>query len=514
MAERVALTINAQPVEVPADCSVAAAVMQSHGIALRHSVTGQARGPLCGMGVCFECRLTVDGCLHQRSCLLPSRDGMNVVSEPEAQVGDIAQPRALASGSERMQEFDVMVIGAGPAGIAAACCAAEARSRVALVDDSPRVGGQIWRHDRTKAVPRDTARWITRLGQTAVERFSQTQIIAALDSTTLLAETPNGSMGLRFRRLILACGARERFLPFPGWTLPGVFGAGGLQALVKSGYAVRGKKVIVAGSGPLLLAVAAYLRSQGAHVLYVAEQSPRGKLLRFGGALLWHQSRKMLDALALRWQLRGVPYRPGCWVTRADGADRVASVTFTDGTRTWSESCDALACGFGLVPNLEAPMLLGCTVERGFVKVDQHQQTSVPGVYAVGELTGIGGLDKALVEGQIAGWAAAGQPERSRGLLAGQASATRFVQMLDDAFALRDELRQLADDATIVCRCEDIPYQALKRFANWSDAKLQTRCGMGPCQGRICGAPVQFLFGWVNDSVRPPLFPTALRNLS
>ncbi|MSQ94839.1 MAG: NAD(P)/FAD-dependent oxidoreductase [Gemmataceae bacterium] len=433
-------------------------------------------------------------------------------SEPEAFAKRDAKPATNASGSERV--YDVVVLGAGPAGIAAACCAADAGRRVALIDDNPRGGGQIWRHDPAKPPPREAEGWRDRLRRTSVEILSSTLILGSFAPKTLRAESPTGPCTLRFQRLILACGARERFLPFPGWTLPGIFGAGGLQALVKSGYSVHGKKVVVAGSGPLLLAVAAYLRGHGADVRLVAEQAPRSKLLRFGGSLLWHQPSKLFEAMGLRWQLRGVPYRAGCWPIRTDGAQQVTSVTLTDGSRTWTEPCDAVACGFGLVPNLELPMLFVCAIERGFVKVDEHQQTSVAGMYAVGELTGIGGVDKSLIEGQIAGWAAADQPVRIGGLLNESVRARRFSELLDDAFTLRDELRHLADDATIVCRCEDVTYGALKRFVGQRDAKLQTRCGMGPCQGRICGPALQFLFGWLSDSVRPPIFPTALGNLS
>jgi NADPH-dependent 2,4-dienoyl-CoA reductase/sulfur reductase-like enzyme len=158
-------------------------------------------------------------------------------------------------------------------------------------------------------------------------------------------------------------------------------------------------------------------------------------------------------------------------------------------------------------------MLLGCAVKEGFVQVDDDQQTSIPGVYAVGELTGIGGLEKALIEGEIAGWTAANHADHAVGLHRQRARARRFVTLLGDAFALRDELRHLADDATIVCRCEDVSFGRLKSHAGWRDAKLQTRCGMGACQGRICGSALQFLFGWTSTSVRPPIFSTALGNL-
>ena len=227
-----------------------------------------------------------------------------------------------------------------------------------------------------------------------------------------------------------------------------------------------------------------------------------------------NQPGKIAEALGLQWRLGFTPYRAGCWPILANGGERVESVTLTDGQKTWNEPCDALACGFGLVPNLELPLHLGCEITNDFVRVNEQQQTSVTDIYAVGELTGIGGLDKALLEGQIAGWMAADRPEAARMLLAQRNRLGRFTAVLDGAFQLRSELRQMATPDPIVCRCEDVTFGQLRQRTDWRDAKLQTRCGMGPCQGRICGPAVKFLFGWSNDSIRPPLFPTALGNLA
>jgi NADPH-dependent 2,4-dienoyl-CoA reductase/sulfur reductase-like enzyme len=318
---------------------------------------------------------------------------------------------------------------------------------------------------------------------------------------------------LLYRKLIIAIGARELFLPFPGWTLPNVMGAGGLQALVKGGLPIKGKRVAVAGSGPLLLAVAAYLQNQGAEICQIAEQTPQVNLLRFA-LYLWKQPGKLRQAVQLKWQLRRVRYLAGCWPVAAEGHDQLASVTFTNGQKTWTVPCDYLACGFGLAPNVELPALLGCeTTSRGAC-VDEMQQSSVPGVYCAGETTGIGGLDLALIEGQIAGYAAAGFENKARALFAARLRAQKFAGLLEETFALRKELRDLATPATIVCRCEDVPHGKLRPYTSWTDAKLQTRCGMGPCQGRICGPATEFLFGWKPQSVRPPLFPTDLVNLA
>src|SRR5581483_8105173 len=193
-----------------------------------------------------------------------------------------------------------------------------------------------------------------------------------------------------WQRLVLATGARELFLPFPGWTLPGVIGPGGLQALVKNGWPIRGRRVVIAGSGPLLPAVADGLKKFGARIPSINEQTPRERLVEFG-LQLWRYPDKLAQGLGIRWRLRGVPYRCGVWPVLAEGDDEVRSVTLTDGRKLWTEPCDALACGFHLVPNVELPRLFGCALDRGFVRVDEWQATSASEIFCAGEPTGIGG---------------------------------------------------------------------------------------------------------------------------
>jgi NADPH-dependent 2,4-dienoyl-CoA reductase/sulfur reductase-like enzyme len=408
---------------------------------------------------------------------------------------------------------EVLVVGAGPAGLAAACCASEAGRKVAVLDDNPTPGGQIWRGESRRSNYPQAAYWLDRLRRSRAEVLCGTRVVGEADHGALLVDHDDDISEIRYGKLILATGARERFLPFPGWTLPNVMGAGGLQALVKGGLPIEGRTVAVAGSGPLLLAVAAYLNRRGAQVALIAEQARFTSLVRLGYRLLAEPA-KLREALELHWQLGRIRYLTGCWPVAAEGDGKLASVTFSNGRKSWLERCDYLACGFGLVPNLELPMLLGCEIRDGVAQVDEWQQTNVPGVFCAGETTGVGGLDLALAEGQIAGWTAAGQPERGRQFFFARTKAQRFKQSLDRAFALREELKTIAKAETLVCRCEDVPFANLRQHSSWRAAKLQTRCGMGPCQGRICGPAVEFLLGWKADSVRPPILPTALGRLA
>jgi NADPH-dependent 2,4-dienoyl-CoA reductase/sulfur reductase-like enzyme len=412
------------------------------------------------------------------------------------------------------KKFDVLVIGAGPAGLAAAACAGECGATVAVVDDNPAPGGQIWRGE-SASTSSDAAAWSGRLRAVGVQECFGARVVHQPEPGVLLAEGANNLFELSFRKLIVATGARELFLPFPGWTLPNVMGAGGLQALVKSGLPIAGKRVLVAGSGPLLLAVAAYLRHHGAEIPMICEQASRRSLARFGFSLL-RQPGKIRQGFSLRQQLSGIPFLPTCWPVEARGHKTLEEVVISQGSnrQTKTISCDYLACGFHLVPNTELAELLGCRVGDGLVQVDDLQQTSVPGVFCAGEPTGVGGVELALVEGQIAGLAAGGHSESAKRFFGERKKLRSFAHALDRAFALRPGLRRLPLPATIVCRCEDVTYSRLTQYRSWRAAKLQTRCGMGPCQGRVCGPATRFLFDWLPDSVRPPIFPTRFESLS
>ena len=282
--------------------------------------------------------------------------------------------------------------------------------------------------------------------------------------------------------------------------------------MVKSGLPIEGRKVVVAGSGPLLLAVAAGLKRRGADVRLVAEQAPLESVARFGIGLC-REPGKLRQAIGLGWTARTIPLRYGCWPVSAEGDGRVEAVTVSDGTRTRRVACDYLACGFGLVPNVELPIAIGCAVGPGGVSTDASGRTSVADVFAAGEVAGIGGVDLAIVEGRMAGYAATDDAIRARELFDRRERGRRFARRLGHAFALGDALRRLAQSETIVCRCEDVTHGALVGQPTWLDAKLQTRCGMGACQGRVCGPAGTWLYGWGRASVRPPISPTDLGHL-
>jgi NADPH-dependent 2,4-dienoyl-CoA reductase/sulfur reductase-like enzyme len=375
-----------------------------------------------------------------------------------------------------------------------------------LLDESPRIGGQIWRHATEATLPSTARRWIDRLRRSGATVHTGTSVVDVHSDARgwlVLAEGGDAPYLVRAPSLVLATGARERFLAFPGWTLPGVIGVGGAQALLKAGVPFAGKRVVIAGSGPLLLAVASALAAAGARLLVVAEQAT-GKAVRRFARGLWRRPRAVFQAARYRARFLNTRYRTGTWVVAARGGERLEAVELSNGRRRSTLSCDVLCAGFGLVPNTELARLIGCSVTHGTVEVDTRQQTSCEGVFCAGEPTGIGGVDLALVEGSIAGLAAIGNERGVPALVRQRARLRAFAASMDRAFAPRPELRGLATPETIVCRCEDVAHGAIDSAWSPRQAKLYTRAGMGPCQGRVCGAALQFLYGWPADSIRIP----------
>ena len=398
---------------------------------------------------------------------------------------------------------DVIVVGGGPAGIAAVCRLVPAGLSVIWIDHAAKPGGQIWRAGLPAAWSESLATLNGKL-----THLPGHAVIAAVPGRLLVQNTLDpqaAAIRVEAPQILLALGARERHLPFPGWTLPGVHGAGGLQALAKSGWPLLKKRVMLTGSGPLLLAAADTVKAAGASVVLVAEQAGSAALTRFALRL---SLPKLSQAAGLKWRLRGVPYRSGLWVTQALGDRKLEAVMLSDGSTV---ACDTLGIAYGLLPNSELGAALGCRLDaQGAIEVDARQQTAVPGVLAAGECTGIGGVDKALVEGELAALQILGQSGAS--LQRRHKQALAFAKRLESTFALRPELLRLADAKTLVCRCEDVTFGQLKAQRSWRDAKLQTRCGMGACQGRICRPIACELLGWQDASTpREPLQPAPLR---
>ncbi|HEY0969797.1 MAG TPA: FAD-dependent oxidoreductase, partial [Gemmatimonadales bacterium] len=237
-----------------------------------------------------------------------------------------------------------------------------------------------------------------------------------------------------------------------------------------------------------------------------------GAVARFA-ASLWRRPELLLRAAGYRAAFRGARHVTGSWVTAAHGTSAVERVTVTDGRHETTLDCDLLCVGHGLVPATELARLAGCSLAGGAVVVDHRQETTVRGLYCAGEPTGIGGADLSLIEGEIAGLCAAGSDDDAAAMYGARATLRRHAIAMERAFAPRAELRDTCTADTIVCRCEDVTRGEIDPTWCARQAKLYTRAGMGPCQGRVCGPALEFLLGWAPDAVRPPIEPVLLATL-
>ena len=408
---------------------------------------------------------------------------------------------------------DVLIIGAGPAGIAAALAAAPSGAAVVVVDDNPAPGGQIWRGGPSVNQPARARRLLAALARHANVTLHRSTRVVALGGLpgecALLLENAERGWTQHYGRLILCTGARELLLPFPGWTLPGVTGAGGLQAQIKHGLTLRGQKVVIAGSGPLLLAVAATVKKSGGEVRQIVEQAPLSALLRFGSSLWrWPVKLRQLATLAPR------RYLSGSQVIRAHGETQLEAITLRDARGVERTiACQRLAIGYGLVPNIETALHFGCTIADEAIAVNRWQQTSVANIYAAGECTGFGGSELALAEGEIAGFAAADAEACAQAHFARRERWQTFAQAVNRTFTLAESLKNAATPDSLLCRCEDVRCGEVADADSWHQAKLTRRCGMGACQGKTCATTARWLYGWPLPQPREPLSPARTETL-
>ncbi len=474
-------------------------------------------------------------------------------------------------------EFDVAVVGAGPAGLAAAGAASAVGARVVVIDSSEQPGGQFWRHRSEAAGVADdaglhhgwrdylalrrafdsgiaegtirylpsTSVWMAQISEGRTQGVrpesalsppaqiseGRTQGVRPESARFTLRLAPAHGGGrsevptVHASRVVLATGGYDRQLPVPGWQLPGVMAAGGIQAFGKQNGMLPGTRFVVAGTGPFLLSVAAGIAHQGGRVAAVLESSnllgwlPRAyraagvpaKALEgaeYTGALLKHR----------------IPYRPRTVVTEILGEDRVTGVrtarvrgdgTVVEGSERRIDGIDTVGLGWGFTPQMELPVQLGAGTRQDadgslVAVVDEDQRSTVDGLFVAGELTGVGGAALAVLEGRVAGRTAGlevtGQGAGAAAALGPTGAESRaiarqrsFAQAMHLAHPVPTGWQQLLREDTVVCRCEEVRVGALRESRetmageDLRTQKGQNRAGMGWCQGRVCGFAVSCL---------------------
>jgi len=429
---------------------------------------------------------------------------------------------------------DVLVVGGGPAGLAAAAKAAAAGLSVMLVDERVTLGGQIYKRmgpgfevDNQRALGRDFAAGSDLIASVTAKGVSVRMRTAVVDVDGLVAtvcEDETRTSAVEARWIILAPGAYDRPVAFPGWTLPGVLTAGGAQTLVKTQRVLPGRKIVFAGSGPVALAFPAQLHHHGAQIALVCEAGPSPRVRDVAAMLVAAPGNLSLlrDAAGYRLELARarIPLKYRRIVVAAEGADRVESVTHASVGADWrvipgSEervACDTLCLGYGFLPSVELLRLAGCALDededRGgsVARLDEWMRTTVPGISAAGDGTGVEGSLVAVDEGRLAALGVAlelgalspAQVEPEAAALRRRLSRRRaFRGALSRMHRVGAGIYELATPDTVICRCEEVTRAtlepALAASADLGVVKGLTRAGMGLCQARNCGRTVAAL---------------------
>lgn len=522
--EPVGFAFEGQPVEGLLGESLAAALTAAGVIDWRGTRTGGRRSQFCGMGVCQECLVRVDGRPAERACLTPVAPGLDVRRQAYAvDLVAAAEPEVPARAELAP---DILVIGGGPAGLAAAEAAASAGAEVVLVDERASLGGQYFKPlasshrftgGATDAQFRAGLELVRRVKALPVRILSEALVWGAFGASEINVVARGTSWLVRPQRLVLATGAYERGVPLPGWTLPGAMTTGACQTLLRAYQVAPGSRVLVAGNGPLNLQVTAELLRAGVEVVALVE-SARAPWRRPTAMLAMARTAPDLMRNGLRDLLllrrRGVPVLHGRQLVRIEGEGKVkaavvARIDEAGQPMAGSErrfAVDTVASGYGFLPQSELSRALGCDHEHDpafdqlRVVRDADCRSSVPEVFVAGDAGGLGGARVARAQGTIAGARAAADLGFASDVAVvsdareALTSAQRFQEALWTLYAAPLPGHALATPETLVCRCEDVDLGALEAAiaggaASIGALKRRTRAGMGRCQGRYC-APV------------------------
>ena len=554
-------TLHARPGET------LAAALIAHGVQdFRTTVSGQPRGVFCGMGVCQDCLVEVDGVANRRACMTKVEKPLTVrrgafgrpLTVPPSSSGAGASGAFPGVREPEIREPELLVIGAGPGGLSAALFARRAGINVTVLDERSHAGGQYYKQlgvSGQGVLPADAqhrrgAALIEAALGAGVEIIADALVWGAFEPKEFIATVRGRSVRFRPAACIVATGAYERGWQVPGWTLPGVMTTGAAQTLWRTSRRLPGRRVLIAGNGPLNLQLAAELLSGGASVAAVVEAAPAPGLASLGSLLTMGLAAPSLVAEGIGYQRavkrHGVHVVNGTVIEAIEKTAGGLSVTLarvSGETLPQRIEVDVVCLGYGFEPANELLRALGCAHDfdarrrQLATRRDDAGLTSIAGVYALGDCTGLGGAKAALAEGVVVGAAVAAMlghapadsllRERARAVdeLARQ---RRFQQALWNVYASPLNAPKVRCGDTVVCRCEEVTFAQLdaaldEGLSTAGAIKRRTRIGMGRCQGRYCALVLDEIvcerFGRSRDEMsgfapRLPVKPVSIADLS
>ncbi|MBS1301488.1 2Fe-2S iron-sulfur cluster-binding protein [Loktanella sp. SALINAS62] len=501
-------TFDGQSVTAKRGQSLAAALTDAGHRTFRTTAKSAERGIFCGMGVCQDCLVSIDGQPNQRACMSLASDGMTVTRQVPFPA---FSGTAAKAGAPLTLAPDVLVIGGGAGGLSAGIAAARAGADVVLLDERKVSGGQYYKQAADGVVldgqQRDGADLVAAAKSAGITILSGVELWGAFDDLLFMAQQGDRAIIARPKTAIVATGAYERPVMVPGWTLPGVMTTGAAQTLWRSYQSLAGKRLAICGSGPLNLQVAVELARGGATIVRLAERAAHPVTRPLQAARMAVSGPALaMKGLKMEWALRrlGGTVRYGSDLIGVAQCGNALAATFqsSDGTRDTIE-VDVVCMNAGFEPQNEILRLLGVSMHydpaMGHLRchTDDAMQTNIRGLYAVGDCKGLGGAPAACDEGVIAGTHAAaaagfGDAYDLHSVRRRLTGHRRFQSRLWPLYDIAP--RQAADmpSDTIICRCEELTLDDIRtglddKPGHAGTLKRATRVGMGRCQGRYCG---------------------------
>tara|TARA_Y100001970_G_scaffold7932_1_gene9087 strand:- start:2583 stop:4355 length:1773 start_codon:yes stop_codon:yes gene_type:complete len=523
-----------------------AAALTSYGIMdLRETSSGESRGIFCGMGVCHECLVDIDGEQNKRACMTKLKNGMKINRQKFYSVPNVnfSNKKKKNNSGLKVEKPDILVIGGGVGGMSAAAVAAETGAKVILIDERSLLGGQFSKqptpfNDNTIFSKNDSQinlgkKLIKRMEHAKVEIFKNVEIWGAYPDKNVLAIKDGENLLFEPKNLIVATGAYERPLPIKGWTLPGVMTTGAAQTLLRTYNVVAGKKIFIAGNGPFNIQVALELERAGSSIVGISESAYKPKLSSIGSIFdmflgspkLFFKGISYLNELKKK-KIK-IKYNHVLSSIKKIGNSLDCEITPNLSSKSMNSekisfNCDILCMGYGFLPSNTLLRNLGCEFKydlfrKQLVLVRSEKfETNKQGLYAVGDCAGLGGAYAACEEGIIAGINSSsslgfkinGKQEKeykkSFKILKRQ---RKFQSGFWNLY--KSDLPSIMDlkDETYICRCELVKNTHIRKALDSgcqsiSEIKQKTRAGMGRCQGRYCS---QFIAEIVSSVTNEPI---------
>jgi len=451
-------------------------------------------------------------------------------------------------------EYDVVIIGGGFSGIVAANELANKGLEICILEENDFIGGQLLRRISNKLgkqtknkldyYKKQGLQYIENIKNKSIEQYINTLLIGVYSNDEILIEKEDKEvLKIKYKTLLFATGARERFLPFKGWTLPGVYSNGMLQVMMKGSGIIPSKRILIGGTGLFLFAVGYEILKNGGKVIGILEQSGMLNKLKMlplffdqfskfaeGGKFLTKIYSSFTPVLYRRKiiEARGKNGLEEVIVAKVNGKGKIIT-----GTEKIYKT-DTLGIGYGFTPNIEGPVVAGCKLidkpELGgwVVDVDKYLATSIENIFAAGEITGIGGAQKSICEGKLSAISILNKfdkidknvfDSRFKKLSAARKKHLKFSVLFNTLYPVtKEDIFSIPDD-TIICRCEDVTMGTIKKAVSsglntFNSLKIETRATMGNCQGRTCGRNINDLLKYSTDYIEPISFRTPIKPVS